>query len=434
MSFKASIPFLFIIFVFGVFAKPSLSYKMEHARQATVSIFVQSNAPSSPDKMTFGTGFLISAEGHIVTSAHNVKGNNMVTIQLLDQPEQPAKIIGVDPLTDIAVLKITSSKPLPYLEWKTNPVYLGQKIFIIGTPFGLSGTVSAGIVSTPHRALTNSDIGLNTANQVSGFIQTDAAMSLGHSGGPMLNETGQVIGINTAIVSPTEGSAGLGFATPARLAEFIARELIKYGRIQRLALGIELQNLTPALADYLNVTNGQGAIIAGINQQGSGYNHGLRVGDVIIAVNDESVASADSMPELLTLNALGSEIILDVKRNKQTQTISIPITPNLLRKTRKLQAQDFPNHQSLSLQVKDITDLDRIKNNFPKGLSGCLVTNVPAHLEKEIFANSVLSKINETTVKNAKQAMDLLQQARSSSKPSLLHLWFEGKNYVALYP
>ncbi|MAP24248.1 MAG: hypothetical protein CMM87_01765 [Rickettsiales bacterium] len=433
MSFKASIPFLFIILAFGAFAKPSLSHKMDHARQATVSIFVQSNATSSPDKMTFGTGFLISAEGHIVTSAHNVKGNNTVTIQLLDQPEQPAKIIGVDPLTDIAVLKITTPKPLPYLEWNTNPVYLGQKIFIIGTPFGLSGTVSAGIVSTPHRALTNSDIGLNPANQVSGFIQTDAAMSLGHSGGPMLNEKGEVIGINTAIVSPTEGSAGLGFATPARLAEFIARELIKYGRIQRLALGIELQNLTPALADYLNVANGQGAIIAGIDEQGSGYKHGLRVGDVVLAINHEPVSSADSMPELLTLNALGSEIILDIQRDKQTQTLSIPITPALLRKTRKPQAQASYDQQLLSLQVKDITDLDRVKNDLPKSMSGCLVTNVPTHLEKEIFVGSILSKVNETPITNAEQAIGLLQQARSSSKPSLLHLWFEGKHYVALY-
>ena len=407
---------------------------MEHARSATVSIFVSSPSPQRNDKATFGTGFLISENGYIVTSAHNVNSDKHVSIQVLNQPEKPAEIVGIDPLTDIAVLKIETEKSLPFLRWNAKPVYLGQRIFIIGTPFGLSGSVSAGIVSDPHRALTNNDIGLNIANQVSGFIQTDAAMSLGHSGGPMLNENGEVIGINTAIVSPTEGSVGLGFATPARLSQFIVLELIKYGHVKRLSLGIELQNLSPALADYLKLDRPVGAIISGIDKGGAGYKHGLRVGDLITYINEEVLDSADGAPELVTLNALSNEIELTVLRDQQEQKVIIPITPALLTKNEGHPFHSQKGQSPLSLQVQDITSLDRIKNDIPNTLKGCLVTHIPIDYQKDIFDNSVLLKINDTPVTSANEANQQLQKALEANKPALLHLWINGKNYFSLYP
>ena len=413
-----------------------LSAVMEKARLATVSILVKKNNKKENDLRSaiFGTGFLISSQGHVVTSAHNLSSGKDVYVKRLNQPEKLASVIGVDPLTDLAVLKLTTEDDVPFLTWGKSPAYLGQEIFIIGTPFGLEGSVSRGIVSDPNRALTNSDIGLNSAHQISGFIQTDAAMSLGHSGGPMLSLQGDVVGVNAAIVSPTEGSIGLGFAIPSRLACFIVTQLIQQGEVKRLSLGLELQSLTKSIARYFGRTSLKGALVSSIDELGEGYLNGVRAGDLILEINGEAVLSADNVPELLTLNALKPSLTLKILRKGSFLTITFNITPDMLLTQKG--PHDFLTDQKEDpvLKVTELTPLERLKFNIPEHVSGFFVHSVPAGLEQLIFPASVLESVDGKNFKTSDEVNDLLQDLYKKQHPALLHLWFEGKRYFATYP
>lgn len=429
----ASIFFLFILV--GVSGSASLADKMSQARRATVSVLAKKSKKPFQTKAgtVFGTGFVIHPEGYIVTSAHNLTGQGAPSVKVWNQKEQKATVVAQDVFTDLAVLKIEAQKPLPYLEWDARPVTLGQKIFIIGTPFGLEGTVSAGIVSEPNRLLSNQDIGLNTAHQISGFIQTDAAMSLGHSGGPMLSERGKVVGVNAAIVSPTEGSAGLGFAIPASLARFIVEQLIETHQIRRLSLGVELQSLSPELGDYFGLEEPKGALISGIDELGQGYLGGLRSGDLILSINGTEVLSADVIPELLTVNALKEVLRFQVKRNGEMISVKIKVTPELFEAKKQNAAVQVDTPTPDPLQIEEITALDRLKLAIPETVQGGIVRAVPPAFEKQIFLNSVLEKVEGKSYDTAQALTAALKEKTQEGTPVLLHFWFQGKRYFASY-
>jgi serine protease Do len=414
----------------------SLTDVMHQARLATVSVLAKKKKKPFQTRSgrVFGTGFIIHSDGYIVTSAHNLSGGELLTVKLWNQDEQPAKVIAQDLLTDIAVLKIKSDKKLPTLEWQEKPVILGQKIFIIGTPFGLEGSISAGIVSEPRRLLSNKDIGLNTAHQISGFIQTDAAMSLGHSGGPMLSYDGKVVGVNAAIISPTEGSAGLGFAVPAHLARFIVDQLLKSGYVRRISLGLELQSLSPELARYFELDKPEGALISGIDRMGHGFKQGLNIGDLILAINGDPVISADSVPELMTLNAYEKEITLKIMRDRKILLINIAVAPEITWSESEQKPEIRESNGANQLFVEEITAMDRLKYEIPSDVQGGIVRQVPERFDKHIFPDSILEKIEGKIFSDVSSINLELEEQAKKSQPVLLHFWFQGRRYFATYP
>jgi serine protease Do len=260
--------------------------------------------------MGAGSGFIIDPTGVIVTNNHVVGHADRIVVSMSDGTELPARVLGTDDLTDIAVIKVNPAGALPYVSWgDSKQVEVGDWILAAGNPFGLGSSVTAGIVSARGR-----DIG---AGPFDDFIQLDAPINPGNSGGPTFNLDGQVIAVNTAIVSPTGGSVGIGFAIPSEIAQRIVASLRDKGRIERGWLGVSVQ-------DDPHATPGSGVGIAGVDRTGPAAKAGLRPGDTVLAVNGERVDSARNLIRAVAAANPGNSVRLTVRR--QGQSMDLPVT------------------------------------------------------------------------------------------------------------
>ncbi len=262
-----------------------------------------------------GSGFIIDASGLIVTNNHVVGRADKITVALSDGTELQARLIGSDDLTDIAVIRVSSPTPLPYVVWgDSNAAQVGDWILAAGNPFGVGTSVTAGIISARGR-----DIG---AGPFDDFIQIDAPINPGNSGGPTFNMAGEVVAVNTAIVSPTGGSVGIGFAVPSEIAQRIVNDLRDKGRIDRGWLGVSVQDVQGGLGVVR--TGGAGVAIAGIDRAGPAAKAGLRVGDVVVLVNGDRIDSARSLIKAIAATAPGNSVRLLVRRG--AQNLDVPVT------------------------------------------------------------------------------------------------------------
>ena len=235
-------------------------------------------APMNPraQRMALGSGFIIDPSGYIVTNNHVVENGDKVTVIFQDDSKHTAKVVGRDDKTDLALLKIDAPKPLPYVEWgDSNAVQVGDWVLAVGNPFGLGGTVSSGIVSARGRDIHE--------GPYDDFLQIDASINRGNSGGPTFNLDGRVIGINTAIYSPNGGSVGIGFAIPSSLAKPVIEQLKEHGKVERGWLGVQIQEVTPELAKSLGLPKPEGALVADVTPGGPAQKIGIKQGDVILS-------------------------------------------------------------------------------------------------------------------------------------------------------
>lgn len=259
---------------------------------------------------SLGSGCLISPEGHILTNYHVISGAQKITVTLADDREFEAEVIGVDPPTDLAVIKIDGAD-LPYLTWgDSTALQIGEWVLAIGSPFGLSHTVTAGIISATGRSETGI-IGYED------LIQTDAAINPGNSGGPLVNLRGELIGINTAIASQSGGSVGVGFAVPSALARQVARQLIESGRVVRGWLGIIPRDVTARLMRRYSLATGSGVFVEAVYRGHPAMNAGIEPGDVIIAWGDEEVTSVRELARLVAHSPAGTQVQVVWLRGKQ---------------------------------------------------------------------------------------------------------------------
>ncbi len=262
-----------------------------------------------------GSGFIIDAAGYIITNNHVVGAADQIMVSLSDGTELSAKLIGTDDLTDIAVIKVNTSRPLPFVSWgDSRAMEVGDWVIAAGNPFGLGGSVTAGIVSARGR-----DIG---ASAFDDYLQIDAPINPGNSGGPVFNTDGLVVGVNTAIVSPNGGgSVGIGFAVPSELASRIATELREKGRIERGWLGVSVQDLPPGDATHKKAT---GVAIAGVDRSGPAARAGLKAGDLVMAVNGTPVETSRGLIRAVAATAPGGSLSLSVRR--QGRDFEVPVT------------------------------------------------------------------------------------------------------------
>lgn len=315
--------------------RPRLSYAdaVDKASPAVVNIYTQTlvREPANPllndplfqqffniDRLpqqeriqsSLGSGVILSANGYVVTNNHVISGADSIVVSLQDGREALASVIGSDPETDLALLKINLSE-LPSIVMNTSDLLrVGDVVLAIGNPFGVGQTVTQGIVSATGR----NSIGLNTYEN---FIQTDAAINPGNSGGALIDPNGHMVGINTAIFSQSGGSHGIGFAIPALTALQVMQDLIEHGRVIRGWLGIEVQEITPSLAESFNFAADNGVIISGVVRNGPAHQSGLQPGDILTAINGEAILNARSLMLQIARTKPGESIRLELLRNER---------------------------------------------------------------------------------------------------------------------
>jgi serine protease Do len=363
-----------------------------------------------------GSGFIISADGIVVTNNHVVKGAKTLSITLDDGTVLPAKVIGTDPRTDIAVLKVSANHPLPFIQLgNSRDVKPGEWVVAMGNPFGLSSTVTAGIVSAVSR-----DIGAGPYDQ---FIQVDAPINQGNSGGPLFTQDGKVIGMNTAILSPTGGSVGIGFAIPSDVIRTVTAELQKDGKVVRGYVGVEAQQIDPGTAQAMHLKANAGALLAGVQPDSPAAEAGLQPGDVIESVNGTKVAN----PKELALNVSniqpGAEAHLGVLHDGQTKDVTVKVgtLPNEQTASNNNHGSEA-RHGQVGLALAPLSPDMREQLDVPDGTKGAVVQNVQPGSPAEaagLQPGDVIVGVGNHAVTSPAEAAKAMRNALSGSEHAL---------------
>jgi len=351
-----------------------------------------------------GSGFIVSQDGVILTNAHVVKGASEVTVKLTDRREFRAKVVGTDPRTDIAVLKI-DGKNLPVVTLgSTADLQVGEWVLAIGSPFGFENTVTAGVVSAKGRSLPE-----DSAVQ---FIQTDVAVNPGNSGGPLFNARGEVVGINSQIYSRTGGYQGVSFAIPIDLATRIQQQIMAHGKVEHAKLGVVVQEVNQALADSFKLDAPEGALVASVEKGGAGERAGLESGDVIRKVEGKPVVSSADLPAAIALSAPGDKLHMQVWRHGSVRDITATLA-NISDKTAKVTEGDAaPGQGKLGLALRSLQAGERAQIGVSTGL---LVEDASGPAEMAgVLAGDVLLAVNGTPVKSVEQVRAMVASAGKS--------------------
>jgi serine protease Do len=306
--------------------------------------FFRDQMPREFKQQSLGTGFIIDKDGFILTNNHVVEKTDEIKVRMSDDREYVAKIIGRDPKTDLALIKIEPDhtlRPLPLGD--SDALEVGEWVIAIGNPFGLGNTVTAGIVSAKYR-----QIGMGSYEN---FIQTDASINPGNSGGPLLNTKGEVIGINTAIFTRTGGSVGIGFATPINMAKDLLPQL-KKGKVVRGWLGVMIQAITPELKEKLDLKDEKGALVADVTAGGPADKAGIKRGDVIVSFDGKAIDEMKDLPYIVASTPVGKEVTVEVIRKGRTERIQVKIGELEGEKEAQEQVEEKPN---LGMTVQELT-------------------------------------------------------------------------------
>ena len=316
---KKSMPAVVNIFTSKNSNKPAGS-KDKNKKSDRFNQFFFGDSPDSDPISSLGSGVLVSPEGVIITNHHVISDADEIEVALSDNRKYKAKVVGSDPETDIAVLKIDAKQlPSPITLGKIDSIHVGDVVMAIGNPFGVGETVTSGIVS----AMGRDHVGINTFEN---FIQTDAAINPGNSGGALIDTRGNLIGINTAIFSNNGGSMGIGFAIPINLVKQVMESIIQSGSVTRGWIGVEPQNVSPELAESLGLSKDtRGVLLSGVLDQGPGDRGGLKPGDVLLSVNSEKVYDVRSLLNLIAQEKPGEEINLKVIRKNKDLDLKVRV-------------------------------------------------------------------------------------------------------------
>lgn len=376
-----------------------------------------------------GSGVVISSDGYIVTNNHVVQGADILTVSFNDGREMKAKVVGRDPQSDIAVIKV-DAKDLPAIVLAdSSKIEVGDRVLAIGNPFGIGETVTSGIVSAKGRR-----VGILAEVQgYEDFIQTDAAINPGNSGGALVDVDGRLVGINTAILSRSGGFQGVGLAVPSNMMHQVADSLVKNGKVVRGYLGVNIQSITPSLAESFNLKNNRGALVAEVLPDSPAAKAGLKEGDVITAVNGQLIDNANNLTNTVTGVSPGTKLKLDVLRDGSTKQLSAVTAERPNDRRNRNNPEAFSNNESSDEGVLNgvaVGDLDgetRRTMNIPARLKGAVVTEVAADsaaAKAGLRAGDVILEINRQSVSSAEDAVDF--SAKAESKKTLLKVWSRG--------
>ncbi|MDC1287650.1 DegQ family serine endoprotease [Gammaproteobacteria bacterium] len=365
-----------------------------------------------------GSGFIISPDGYVVTNNHVVENATEIGVILQDGSHYQATIKGRDPKTDLALLKVNADASLPYVELgDSDSARVGEWVVAVGNPFGLGGTVTAGILSARGRDINS--------GPYDDYLQVDAPINRGNSGGPLFNNRGQVIGVNSAIYSPTGGSVGIGFAIPSNLVKDVVAQLETSGKVTRGWLGVQIQPLTDDIAASLGLTQTHGALVASVHPGSPAALGGVKPGDVLVSMNGEQLIDFKDLPKLVAAAEAGSESTLQVKRQGETLKLTIEIGDMPDDGVKVALADEGGNDDGpkLGVYLAELTPEARQRYRIGKDTEGVLITGVqqgsPA-AKAGIEAGQVIHMVGQETVTSPQDVVARVKQAAVEKKPSVL--------------
>jgi serine protease Do len=377
-------------------------------------------------RSSLGSGFVVDPSGIIVTNRHVIADADEIEVTFPDQTKLIAKVIGQDAKTDIAVLKVESDKPLPSLTFGSSKgLRVGDWVMAIGNPFGLGGTVTLGIVSARNREITE--------GHYVDYIQTDAAINRGNSGGPLFNMEGEVIGINTAIISPTGGSIGLGFAIPSDTAQSIVAQLQEFGETRRGWLGVRIQTITEELAETFGLESTKGALVADVMADGPAKAAGIEAGDVIVNFDGKAVLAMRHLPRIVGETPVGKEVEVVVIRGGEEKSFDVTLGRLEDAETEQTEVSSDGTKEeeesaekvktSLGLQLSLLTDDLREQYKINEKVSGVLITEVEADSTaagKSVSAGDVIVEVGQKKVASPDEVLTRVEELKDKGHKSIL--------------
>ncbi len=380
-----------------------------------------------PQQVTsLGSGFIIDPSGIVVTNNHVVQDAEEITVTLADGTKLAATLTGRDAKTDVAVLKVKTNKALPFVAFgDSDGARVGDWVMAIGNPFGLGGSVSAGIISARNRDINS--------GPYDDFIQTDAAINRGNSGGPLFNLDGQVIGVNTAIYSPSGGSVGIGFSIPSALVHSVVDQIIQYGETRRGWLGVRVQSVTDEIAESLGLERAHGALVASVDEKGPAATAGIRPGDVITTFDGKEIAEMRSLPRVVAETKIGATVDVVLLRDGKPTTVRVAVG-QLEEAVAEASDKGKPGKtdpagpktqlvQGLTLAVLD----DDLRTRFKVGsdIAGVVVVDVKANsnaAERGVQPGDVIVEVAQEKVSKPEAVAEKLKAEREAGKKSALFL------------
>jgi len=388
-------------------------------------MFKEFNKPTERKATALGSGFIIDKKGIVVTNNHVIQGAEDIFVSVNGSEEYKAKIIGKDPYMDLAVLQIESTeKFIPVSFGDSDSARVGDWVIAIGNPFGFGGTVTVGIISSRNR-----DIGLTRYDD---FIQTDASINQGNSGGPLFDLGGKVIGINTAIIAPgSSGSIGIGFAIPSNSASKVIDQLIKHGETKRGWLGVRIQKVTKEIAEVEKLEKPEGALVASVAEKSPADKAGIQAGDIILEFDGKKVDTMRKLPKLVAQTEVGKKVVLKIWRNQKL--ISKKVLLGRLESSEQFKAENetkpdtsqYVVVENLKISIRDLNKEDISKRKLPKNTTGVVVTEI---LEGSplmfVSVNDIIVELQKKKITNSKQFSNIVKENFNKNEKTL---------YLAIY-
>jgi serine protease Do len=378
---------------------------------------------------SLGSGFIVDTSGIVVTNNHVIADADEINVIMNDGTKIRAEIVGVDKKTDLAVLKFKPAKPLTAVKFgDSDKLRLGEWVVAIGNPFSLGGTVTAGIVSAKNRDISS--------GPYDSYIQTDAAINRGNSGGPLFNLDGEVIGVNTLIISPSGGSIGIGFAVPSKTVAGVVSQLQQFGELRRGWLGVRIQQVTDEIAESLNIRPARGALIAGVEDKGPAKPAGIEPGDVVIKFDDKDIKEPKDLSRVVADTAVGKEVNVVIIRKGQEETHKVTLgrledtdKVQVAAKTKDEPAEKPVTQKALGLDLAALSKDLRTRYKIKESVKGVVITGVDGTsdaAEKRLSAGDVIVEVAQEAVSNAGDIKKRIDQLKKDGKKIVLLLVANG--------
>ena len=365
-----------------------------------------------------GSGFVVSDDGYVVTNNHVIEGADEILVEFPDLTEYTASVVGIDKNIDIALLKIEADTPLPFVKFGDSDLArVGDWVMAIGNPLGQGFSVSAGIISARNRTLSGS---------YDDYIQTDAAINRGNSGGPLFNMNGDVIGVNTAILSPNGGSIGIGFSMSSNVVAPVVAQLKDFGEVRRGWLGVTIGPVTSDIAETLGMKEAAGAIVSDITVGGPAYEAGIEVADVVILFDGQRVADSGELVRMVGKASVGSSVKVVVLRNTRRKTIEVVLGQRPQDITAMMQQKPSQQPEGVAgLTLSEIDDALRDEKSLPESAKGLLIVDVDEAsdvYDKGIRPGDIITDAGQMSINTVKELRDQIAATKESGRNSILLL------------
>ena len=389
-------------------------------------MFKEFGTPKERKATFLGSGFIINKKGIVVTNNHVIQDAEDIFVRVNGDQEYKAKVLGADPLSDVAVLEIISDHEfIPVKFGNSDKARIGDWVIAIGNPFGLGGTVTTGIISARNR-----EIGLSRYED---YIQTDASINVGNSGGPLFNLNGDVIGINTAILG--SGSIGIGFAIPSNSASVIIDQLLEFGETKRGWLGVRIQEVTKEIADVEKLDKPKGALVASVSEGSPSDKAGIKSGDIILEFDGKEIDTMRTLPKIVAKTKVGKSVIVKIWRNKKL--ISKKVKLGRLESSSDFKAEKNEDNRkldsiridNLKIAVRELTKNDINKRKLPTETKGLVITSIDIDSPVNYLeVNNIIIEVQKKKIFSVKSLNDIINNVLNSSESTLLIVIYNNQN------